>query len=790
MSRLRTILGTAGLALAAAACSEQPVLGPGAPGTAGGTETVLASVKCVAQVQAGTLTCDAPVKMRADGGGFITVGGQGIYVLLASSGTSYNSGTSVFQTNVTVQNLSAQPLGTTDGNFADGRGIRVFFYTLPAVTSGSGTVTVANADSTVAVNLPSQPAFVYSGILAPGATSTSKNWQFTVPSTVTTFSFQVEISAEVPMSDGILRWQQSGASIRGLSCASTTYCLAVGDAGVIRVWNGTSWGFSASGTTNGLNAVSAVSSTSAIAVGSGGVALQWNGTTWKSLTTGTASSLRGVWCASATSCFAVGDAGLFMNWNGTSWSALTTEPYSDTLYAVWGTSATDIYVAGQKGALIHWNGSGWTDTGISSDRTLRGIWGSSATDVYVVGDADTTNGMPNGAIWHGSGTTTSNWSKQSTLPVTVNLQAVGGTGSTNVFAVGPAGVVLQNTSGGTSWTNITSTVVAGASLTSVAGSGTDVFLGGLGGTLKSSTNSGVNWTGTSGSTGGNNLNWVWGSASNDVYAVGDAGTILHWNGSSLGAVTSGTTANLYGVFGTTATDLYAVGSGGTILHSANGTTWTAMTSGTTDSLFSVWGTSSTDVWAVGQAATVLHYNGTTWSPVVVDSAKDGTGAPLDLGGVWGTASNNVFIVGDSGRRLNWNGTTWTSAAYDVTDSTGGYAKRYFHSVWGTSATDVWAVATHGVIFHLDGTGIWKDIPTAGSDTTLLHAVFGSGPGDVYAVGDSGHVFHQDNSDLSTGGHWSFMGSGVGSITLRGVWAPSLTESFVVGDGGIFLHGIQ
>jgi hypothetical protein len=162
--------------------------------------------------------------------------------------------------------------------------------------------------------------------------------------------------------------------------------------------------------------------------------------------------------------------------------------------------------------------------------------------------------------------------------------------------------------------------------------------------------------------------------------------------------------------------------------------------------------------------------------------------PKDLGGVWGTSTANVYVVGDTGLRIKFNGATWTPEAYDVGDSTGGFPKRFFHSVWGTGANDVWAVADHSVIFHKDSTGIWKDEAVNG--TIPIRAVFGSGPGDVYAVGDSGLIFHNDNADLSTGGHFSIMASGAGTHTLRGVWAPSVTESFVVGDGGLFLHGIQ
>ena len=99
---------------------------------------------------------------------------------------------------------------------------------------------------------------------------------------------------------------------------------------------------------------------------------------------------------------------------------------------------------------------------------------------------------------------------------------------------------------------------------------------------------------------------VWGSSSSDVFAVGVNGTILHYDGTSWSAMTSGTTVLLYGIWGSSASDVFAAGVSGTILH-YNGTTWSAMTSGTGYSLYGIWGSSGSDVFAVGECGTVLHY---------------------------------------------------------------------------------------------------------------------------------------------------------------------------------------
>ncbi len=67
----------------------------------------------------------------------------------------------------------------------------------------------------------------------------------------------------------------------------------------------------------------------------------------------------------------------------------------------------------------------------------------------------------------------------------------------------------------------------------------------------------------------NGLEGVWGTASNDVWAVGAAGTLLHYNGVAWSTVLSGTASNLNSIWGTAANNIFAVGQGGTILGYSN-----------------------------------------------------------------------------------------------------------------------------------------------------------------------------------------------------------------------------
>jgi hypothetical protein len=88
-------------------------------------------------------------------------------------------------------------MGTPDGTTVTG--IKVFFHSGPTVTSGDGTVSVANADGTGTFTASEpQPYFEYSTILQENEVSVAKTWLWSVPSSVETFEFSVYVSTDIP----------------------------------------------------------------------------------------------------------------------------------------------------------------------------------------------------------------------------------------------------------------------------------------------------------------------------------------------------------------------------------------------------------------------------------------------------------------------------------------------------------------------------------------------------------------------------------------------------------------
>jgi hypothetical protein len=81
---------------------------------------------------------------------------------------------------------------------------------------------------------------------------------------------------------------------------------------------------------------------------------------------------------------------------------------------------------------------------------------------------------------------------------------------------------------------------------------------------------------------------------------------------------------------------------------------------------------------------------------------------------------------------------WTAMASSTSQS--------LYSVWGSSASDVWATGVQGVAVHYVG-GKWsvQSPPSSG----LIWSVHGTAANDVYAIDSNGAVFHFDGTSWST-----------------------------------------
>jgi hypothetical protein len=178
---------------------------------------------------------------------------------------------------------------------------------------------------------------------------------------------------------------------------------------------------------------------------------------------------------------------------------------------------------------------------------------------------------------------------------------------------------------------------------------------------------------------------VWGSAANNVFAVGDSGVVLRYNGTSWTRMTTGTTAQLNRVWGSGATNVYAATETGRLLR-YNGASWSfvAGVQAPGGPLASVWGTSASNVYAVGAGGIVFRYNGTSWQRIRLPTRQP-------LYAVWGSGTSNVYVAGGGGALYRFDGTSWIPEKAQNGAS-------HVQGLWGTSTgADLFATGAGGLV---------------------------------------------------------------------------------------------
>lgn len=261
------------------------------------------------------------------------------------------------------------------------------------------------------------------------------------------------------------------------------------------------------------------------------------------------------------------------------------------------------------------------------------------------------------------------------------------------------------------------------------------------------------------------LSRVWGSAKNDVWAVGAAGTVLHFNGTAWAVHSSPTTAALLSIDGSGPNEVWVAGEG--VLYRWNGSAWSSN---------------------AATAASATYYDvallgGEPWYVASVDGAGGVIGRK-NMAQWWSTsqgiyrailptAVNDVRVFGFSDI-ARWNGTEWNLEAH--------FGNSNLFDVWARTPTDVWTVG--------DGVYRWQGtqwVKAASPSGVTLWSVWGSGANDVWVVGERGHIFHYTDTQ------WEHVASplpvGEGS-QLYGVWGSSADDVWAVGalNGlGVILH---
>ena len=494
--------------------------------------------------------------------------------------------------------------------------------------------------------------------------------------------------------------------------------------------------------------------------------------------------------------WAVGSGGTILHYDGKGWLAIAGATTAD-LFAVWGSSADSVWAVGASGAILHWTGSAWSAVASGTNLPLGGVWGSGPREVWAVGPAGTV------LHWDGHAWSAAAWSDGSKW----DFAAVWGSGGDDVWAVVapswafPATSYSYSSGGiahwdGVAWSAIS--IPSMPSLLAVWGSASNnVWAVGSGASL--------HWNGTAwlrSDPGVGNLYAAWGTAANDIWAVGAYGHMVHWDGDTWSTAldpraeaTTGCAGNgregSGAIWGSGAKDVWATTETAKLLH-WNGNAWSTVPTGSNGALMSVWGSGASDVWAVGCDGSIAHWDGITWNAVSSPTESD-------LLAISGAAPNDVWAAGYAGAVVHWDGVRWSVQDLPPVDSIPGGNVGWESTAWwlidSAAANDIWLMgawtsAGRGggyqgpVSSHWNGTE-WSNskAPVAGTGIWL------DGPDNRWLVGTGMRGFYMNHTqDIAhwNGVAWSDSLAG-GSVWLSGIWGSRSRELWAVGVGGAILR---
>lgn len=256
---------------------------------------------------------------------------------------------------------------------------------------------------------------------------------------------------------------------------------------------------------------------------------------------------------------------------------------------------------------------------------------------------------------------------------------------------------------------------------------------------------------------------VWGAGEDDIFAVGSAGSVAHFDGSRWSRQAGGKTYDLRGIGGVSEDDVVMVGNGGLLLHAKGNSGWQEEESPLAGSFKRVWGAAPNTYVAVGAFGALIRYDGFEW---VSDSGL----TAANLNGVYGFSPNNIVVCGSDGVLFRYNGSGWTTQESGTSED--------LYGVWGSSPDDIYLVGSGGKVFHHTMGAEWDEEETPTGYT--LTGVWGSSSEIVYAVGEYGTVLRR------TGGVWEKMNSGT-DANLTDVWGVSADDVWASGLLGTVIH---
>ena len=188
------------------------------------------------------------------------------------------------------------------------------------------------------------------------------------------------------------------------------------------------------------------------------------------------------------------------------------------------------------------------------------------------------------------------------------------------------------------------------------------------------------------------------------------------DGEGLTGEPSDTTQTLRGIWGARADQVFAVGDLGTIVR-FDGLVWRAEEVPAGDNLVAIDGCSDHDIWAIGEV-NLLHFDGSGWQATPHGFASDPRDIDCIDGEVWAVAGLEVHRI------------LPTPGTWDRFDGVGYYSAR---AVYGAGADDIWIVTGNEASFVRRRGDAFEIAATGLGDSFNFADVDGSARDDIWAI---------------------------------------------------------
>jgi hypothetical protein len=204
--------------------------------------------------------------------------------------------------------------------------------------------------------------------------------------------------------------------------------------------------------------------------------------------------------------------------------------------------------------------------------------------------------------------------------------------------------------------------------------------------------------------------------------------------------------------------------------SGGGVTWTPATVGSLGALVSVWGSSASDFY-VGDQLNALWHTTNGGASFTSQSLPNPSAQAVGITSVWGSSATNVYVCSEGTLYHSTDGSTFIATAYSC------------WAVWGTSASDVWALGyATGLQHATDGATFTANAELVNDS---LNCIFGTSPSDIYVSGSPS----SDGSGVYTAWHASdasiFGAASVGAAAISNGYGANCGYSPSVGTAYTF-----